>query len=553
MDERIQELRDRLANSTDTATQGDIHVELSKALIDTAPEEAIGEAKRAFRIARLRKDPLAMATALVARGVAHERLSDHNAALTHLRKGLDLVRDEDAPDIVAQALQQIGIVKTNSGDVVAAIEVLDQALEKAAETGDELREASIHNSCGVAWFQIGHHGRALEHFQASHRTFETLNHKQGLLFANNNIGTIYLAIDEVGKAHDYFLKNVELMTGADLSTETLVHEINLATALVRMGEVKEGTKRAKRALKKSRTLRALAHESYLLHLLGGYVGSSAQRLSFLQQALDLAEKTGDPLRLSVSTSIGALLTRLGRHDEALSILLATLEETERVGDRQTLADIHSVLAGLYEQIDNAGLALHHHKIFTQLSSEIHGQDQQRRIAEMEMRSQIERAERDREILRLEKVRLEQEMAHKTSELTAMALNLIEKNQFLKSLKGDLARTAQESGADDEQSLQGLLRKVKVNVHAARDWKAFEAQFESVHQNFLRAIAGLCPTLSRTELRVCALLKLNMSSKEVADILSISVRTAENHRYKIRKKLGLSDDVNVSTYLAALGG
>jgi len=553
MEESIRALRQRLETTHDKLEQVDILLEMSRLYLDASPDDAIEAAKKGVELARLRKDRDRTARALIFLALGHERRDDHDQALRHLRKALAIARAIEAPGMEALALQQIGIVFTNTGTFPSAIESLEQGLGKALQAGDRAREAMIHNSIGVAWFEVGHHGRALEHYQTSRRLFESLGNRQGLLFANNNIGTVYLAIDEVLKAYEHFLRNTDLMSAGEQSIESLVHDVNLATALFRMNRITEGHERANKALADSRALRTTSHEAYLLHLIGGFVQDIDQRLEYFSQALELTRKSGDPTRVSIATSIGLALMESGRHDEARELLLATLEETERIGDLKTLADIHSALSRLFERVGDAAQALTHHKTFTRLNEELHGQEQQRRIAEMEMRAEIEQAERDREILRLEKLRLEQEMAHKTLELTAMTLHLIEKNQFLKSLKSDIAQTTQESEPTDRSAMKGLLRRVQGNLHAQRDWKAFETQFESIHQDFLHKVATLCPSLSRTELRVCALLKLNMSSKDVADILSVSVRTAENHRYKIRKKLGLADDINISTYFAQLGG
>src|SRR5690606_23960093 len=100
-------------------------------------------------------------------------------------------------------------------------------------------------------------------------------------------------------------------------------------------------------------------------------------------------------------------------------------------------------------------------------------------------------------------------------------------------------------------VQHLLRQVQQNVVSEQQWQVFEEHFEQTHDEFITRIAQVYPSLSSMELKVCALLKLNISSKEIARLLSLSIRTINPHRLNIRKKLGLESTVRLGSYLASL--
>jgi AraC family chitin signaling transcriptional activator len=100
-------------------------------------------------------------------------------------------------------------------------------------------------------------------------------------------------------------------------------------------------------------------------------------------------------------------------------------------------------------------------------------------------------------------------------------------------------------------LNDMIRTIEVNLHSDDDWKTFEEQFGLVHSSFLQTLSIRCPDLTPSELRVSAMLKMNLASKEIARLLHISLRAVETYRYRVRAKLGLDTKVNLSTYLAGL--
>src|SRR5690606_10098533 len=103
----------------------------------------------------------------------------------------------------------------------------------------------------------------------------------------------------------------------------------------------------------------------------------------------------------------------------------------------------------------------------------------------------------------------------------------------------------------QELLRDLRREIDMYMGTAEDWDALEHQFNQIHQDFIRNLSLRYPSLSPAELRVCSLVKMNLSTKEIARLLCISNRSAENHRYHIRQKLNLSADVNLATFFASL--
>ena len=145
----------------------------------------------------------------------------------------------------------------------------------------------------------------------------------------------------------------------------------------------------------------------------------------------------------------------------------------------------------------------------------------------------QRAEAEREILVLE-------VQNKSRELSNAALNLIRKNEVLQRLKDDLL-----DSKNDPRALQKIMRLIDEHLEGDHDWEIFEESFNRVHDDFFKRLMHDFPDLTPGDMRLAAYLKMNLASKEIAPLLNISVRGVENKRYRLRKKLGLPEEANLT--------
>lgn len=165
-------------------------------------------------------------------------------------------------------------------------------------------------------------------------------------------------------------------------------------------------------------------------------------------------------------------------------------------------------------------------------------EQQRRGLEAEKQRELnrQRAEAEREKLILE-------VENKNRELSNAALNLIRKNEVLQRLKDDLL-----DAKNEPRALQKIIRLIDEHLEGDHDWEIFEESFNRVHDDFFKRLMHDFPDLTPGDLRLAAYLKMNLSSKEIAPLLNISVRGVENKRYRLRKKLELSEEANLTEFI-----
>jgi ligand-binding sensor domain-containing protein len=143
----------------------------------------------------------------------------------------------------------------------------------------------------------------------------------------------------------------------------------------------------------------------------------------------------------------------------------------------------------------------------------------------------------------EKERLQTEVDNKNRELSNATLSLIRKNETLLALKTELEKV--ELARRDFGRLDRL---IDTHLSGDKDWEMFEEAFNQVHDEFFKKLKTRFPGLTTGDLRLAAFLKLNLSSKEIASLLGISVRGVENKRYRLRKKMALGETANLTEFV-----
>ncbi|VBB48378.1 conserved exported hypothetical protein [uncultured Paludibacter sp.] len=177
--------------------------------------------------------------------------------------------------------------------------------------------------------------------------------------------------------------------------------------------------------------------------------------------------------------------------------------------------------------------------------------------ELEMKEQEKRFEEDtnakkKEITELKNQKLQYELRHKSQELANSTMNLIRKNEMLLELNNEIEKLNQAVGSKDfeeiNKKLNGMQKHIKENIKHDNDWRVFQENFDIVYDNYLKRLCEKYPNLSGTDRKICAYLKMNLSSKDMAPLLNMTVRSIEMNRYRIRQKMNLDRDTNLAEYL-----
>jgi DNA-binding CsgD family transcriptional regulator len=163
--------------------------------------------------------------------------------------------------------------------------------------------------------------------------------------------------------------------------------------------------------------------------------------------------------------------------------------------------------------------------------------------------QLELEKNEKEIMKLRNEKLEAELEYKNTELASSAMHLVQKGELLSKIKEELVKLNKEPNRQKApEEFKKIIKILGEEDKMDAEWEQFAQHFDKVHSNFLRMLKKKYPSLTGNESKLCAYLRMNLSTKEIAQLMNISVRGVEISRYRLRKKLELTTSTNIFDFL-----
>ncbi|MCM1071356.1 MAG: LuxR C-terminal-related transcriptional regulator [[Clostridium] fimetarium] len=181
------------------------------------------------------------------------------------------------------------------------------------------------------------------------------------------------------------------------------------------------------------------------------------------------------------------------------------------------------------------------------------QKKERELDAVRRQAEQESLVKDFEIATLKSEQLEQDIKHKSQELSSTTMNLIRKNEILQEIATKLAKIQELSVTEiGAPAAQRMLSKIQTSIEDSishdNDWKTFNQNFDIVYANYTKRLMELHPNLSAADKRLCCYIKMGLSSKEIAPLINISYKSVEMARYRLRKKMNLPAEASLTSYL-----
>lgn len=170
--------------------------------------------------------------------------------------------------------------------------------------------------------------------------------------------------------------------------------------------------------------------------------------------------------------------------------------------------------------------------------------EQKLIEENNLLLEIAALENNQQLMRLKNEQLSQDVDSKNKELAVSTMSLLKKNELLSLIKEDLKNNTDEGS----KSIKSVISTINKNINEEDTWTVFKEAFDNADNNFLKKVKQAHASLTPNDLRLCAYLRLNLSSKEIAPLLNISVRSVEIKRYRLRKKMDLPHEKGLVEYI-----
>ncbi len=479
-------------------------------------------------------------------GVSHWARGNLIEALPPILEGRDLYKSLDDTLGEANSTMNIGMVYDEQMDKKKALDYYFNAIRLFKSLDKEQRVAVTFTKVGTIYIEQKKFEEALCFLQDAFIIHKKMNFDFGLLEVNNRLGLLYREKGEWSKAEDYLQESLSIAR-KKMDQEHIAKNLeNLASIYL----FQKTYGKAEICLKEAYSIaERKGYKKWLRDILRDYKDLYMMRNdpSHAVYYFSLYESLKDSI---FSEEKAAQLANL-----QLEYVMAENEKGRRLQHQEIqLLQQQRDLDRFFLFLLIGGivvLAIVGYIIFQTLRYRIQKNKellmQQRQLA----KSQQELAKIEIENAKLKEKELHNELEFKNKELTSYTINFIRKNELMEEFKAKLEELKEQLPSELTSDVNSLHRMVQNNT-IDKDWEDFKLTFEGVHHNFFGSLLQKFPELSPTELKLCAMLRLNFNLKETASVMGISPDSVKTSRYRLRKKLNLPAEQNLTDFVMGFG-
>lgn len=475
-------------------------------------EEAFTRALEIYERSR-DKNGRAKALAQLA-GVALFR-GEYKQAISAAVRAMEFAKELQDSSTEATAMTTLGNIYVSAGEVQRGIYQLENALQMYEELGDTARCCGTMHNLSMAYSAAGNREKQRELLEKSNALWRSFDDPYGLAISSNGLAAFYADMQDLQKAMHYAEESIALQRSVGNENGIAEATLNHALSLIRSGNTRKAISISKEAIE---TFEKLGHRRFACNGL--------QTLAFAYYTARNKRKAYDTLTqaLAIATDLGA---------------------------RQDVADICSALTAICTEWNDWKNAMHFQEEYYRTLLVITRMEQERSSENAELIRFAEEALRQAELQRNTSEQLRQLMKKKERELERATLDFARAKEFLAALKERITEARYASHRSSQRMLDSIISELHRYGRSQESWSDFMEQFDEVHDGFVLKLRSLHPSISPMEIKLCTLLKLRLASKDIASVLNISLRTVENHRLRLRKKLDLPAHTTLSGYLESL--
>jgi len=504
----------------------------------------------------------------------------YDMALKSYSQSLKMVEITGNILLKAQCIERIASVNLTIGDDHQALKLYYEALPLFEQTGNKEGIAKVYNIIGVYKSSQGKYDTATSYFQKAIQLNEEIGNQTGLIHNKGNLAFMYHDMGNTDKAKAIYLQLIPKLVETDDS-------INLAVIYYHLSIFSETDSQPDSTLfylRKAQTVSEKTADTSLLVIIYGKIGE----IYLNHRKYDSAF-----LLLTNSATMSKAINDYGTAKQALKLLLSIdsikgnyKSASERYAEiliaadsvyRQRLRNNLQAAELTYES-QKKGNLIKIQKLELQSANRLkqfllfisfiliiislllitifnfHKKNNKRkqevlveklRINELQFEKIIQTEELNK--LRIEKI--ERDIKVKEHEHVSNALALEQKNELLAVINKKFTEAMQDKGSINLSELKGLVSSIKSQVRDSSNTDLFNQKFNQLHQNFFHNIKEVHPNLTKTELKFCAYLKLNLSGSQIANIQMVTSEAIRKTRYRIRKKLNLSAKDSLEDYIS----
>lgn len=516
-------------------------------------------------------------------------LTDPSLSLKYASEANELARSTGSDTSIVKSLISLSKNYLALNDYKKAIEYGEKALSLAEKTNLPREAAISGNSIAIIYAELGDFDRSSQYYFRSIQIFEQINDLVEIGVTYGNIGADFLSQGNYAKAIEYSEKSLSIARRAN-------DKIGICQQLNNLGAIYlEGLNNLQRARKYFGEAAIIAAERKDYQTSGivssnmGLIYAREQNhdsaIILFKRAMDFYEKINNRHRRSeVLILLGKLYLKIGKTDESIIVGKEVLETGLSFNSKGLIYNASTLLKSAYLSKQDTSTAFRFSEIGEVAKDSLFKMRSQKELIKAELHYNHERLAKEmrykqlknyfilgfiimflitgliatylfytKQKVKLKNMELEKEMVdtalvYKNKELSANLMTLLKKNEMLTEISNKLSTIENTNSEDAKAAIARLNREIK---HKSDDtiWKEFSVRFNETNSEFYNKVLAQFPDLTNSELKLCAYLRLNMTTKEIADLTGQSAQAVEKARYRLRKKLGIGNsDHNLVTFL-----
>lgn len=515
---------------------------------------AIKKAKELLNEASQNKNREDQALALYMCGLLSRFNDKHYKAMLYYNKALKIFSKLSSEWFIASVNHAIGHCYNLQGKGITAIPYYEKSYNYYVNTKNLPKQAMLLINLGVVYGITGENDKGLQCYIRASDIFKKLKMDFNYALSLNNIAMVYKVLQDNPASLKYLRESTKIFLKLGDKEKIAGNYSSLGDAYLISGDLSKAEKYCKLGYQLRRE-NMLSDITITIHLNLGriYLKQKKFRLAeeHLTQTLSEAVRRGNKLReLQTYKSLGELYLLLGKFAESERAYYKALALSQKLNNPNEMYETHAELSRLYNKSGDFKKALHHYTQFHKIYIKTFNEHSDKRIKELKVTFEKEKAEHEAEILTLKNLNLKKEIEAKTKELSTSANYILSKNEFLNSVISGMKEfiSKDSSLSAQKQKLFVYFESIERKKQLSKELVHFEQNLNKMNLSFTEKLSRKFPSLTRVELKICSLIKINLGTKEIAKLLSLSLRTVESHRYHITQKLKLSKGKNLTQFI-----
>jgi len=516
-------------------------------------------------------------------GYCFSDLGIFDLAIEYYNKSLDIFIASNNRSEIGNQLNNIGTVYFKSGNYNLAIEYLSRTLNYDSKLNDSLALSSSYNNIGKVYEAWAYYDLAIEHYFNSLNLLGERGNDARKAIRLSNIGTSYYRKGILDSALIYINAALKIDQQLNNQFKIAIRYNEIANVFSAMENYADAIDYNQKSLKILQSLNRNKSETIVLTDLGAIYFKNANYQLAEQYLLE---------SLSISKKIGSLADEMSAYRTLIKVY-------ENSGDLQKAIDTHLYYDYLKDSIFNSEnhkqLANYRIKYETakkekeneilikdifikkrtqrtliiiggfllisvillfflsRLKLKTFKQDKKLSTLELEKR-EIEKQHledkvfAEKQLNRLQREKYEAEIQLKNRELVSSTLQLVNKNEVLTEIKNKIRHN---NSVIPENAYNDLIQLLNQNTDFDQNWKKFRTEFEKINPGFFDRIRHQYPDFSEQFVRLSAFLRIELTTKEIAQLMNVSVAAVNKNRQRLRKKLDLELEADLSTFLKSI--